>query len=492
MKEILSLQNIVKSYSGAMVLKGIDFSLDEGEIHCIVGENGAGKSTLIKILSGAIPFDSGKIVIFGREYHYNNPQMPIKIGISTIYQDVDLVDTLTVADNIFLGGEIERTGFINIKEQEKRAAELLAGLKIKMNPSTMVEDLSPAQVQMLQMVKALHRDARILIMDEPTASLGEEETKALVKTVKNLAEKGISIIYISHYLEEIFEIADRITVLKDGAVTGCYIAKDVNHGDIITAMVGRQTSMFFKRERVPIGDECFRLEGFSRKGVVKNISLTLRKGEILGIGGLVGSGRTELVRLVYGADKKQGGRLFKNGKEIFVNSPSTAIKNGICLLGENRKTDGMFLIRSIAENMCIARNEYKTVISPGKDRHSGNGMKEKLNIKMRTPDQEIMSLSGGNQQKVLLARWLLTNCDVIIFDEPTKGVDIGAREEIYKYMVDIVRNGKSIIMVSSDMPELLSMSDRIAVLKEGELVALLSSGNLTEQKLLEIYFGVNS
>jgi ribose transport system ATP-binding protein len=491
MEEVLSLQNIVKSYSGSVVLKGVDFSLNEGEIHCIVGENGAGKSTIIKILSGAIPFDSGKIVLYNKEYHYDNPQLPLKMGISTIYQDVDLVDTLTVADNIFLGGEIGKAGFINIKKQTEQAKALLDSLKIKMDPSVLVEALSPAQVQMLQMVKALHRDAKILIMDEPTASLGEEETKALMKTVKDLSKKGISIIYISHYLEEVFEIADRITVLKDGVVTGCYNAKEVSSNDIITAMVGRQASLSYKRERISVGNEFLEIRDFSRRSVVKNINLTLNKGEILGIGGLVGSGRTEFVRLICGADRRNSGRMFKNGKEIFVNSPSSAIKNGICMLGENRKVDSMFLVRSIAENMCLVRNEKKVTVSPANDKYSSNDLKDKLNIKMLTPDQEIMSLSGGNQQKTLLARWLLTECDIIIFDEPTKGIDIGAREEIYKNMVELARSGKSIIMVSSDMAELLSMSDRIAVLREGEMVALLPTKDLTEQKLLEIYFGVN-
>ena len=490
MEEILSLGNIEKSYSGVKVLKGIDFTLNKGEIHCIVGENGAGKSTLIKILSGATPCDSGEIVIFGKPVHVSNPRNSILLGISTIYQDVDLVTTLTVADNIFLGNEINKAGFIDIRKQKKKAQDLLDSLKINIDPGMLVEDLSPAQVQMLQMVKALHRNAKILIMDEPTASLGEDETEALIEMVKRLSAQGISIIYISHYLEEVFQIAHRITVIKDGMVTGCYRANEVTNDVIIKAMVGRETSMIYKRESVPIGESCLVVRDFSRGTVVNNISFDLRKSEILGIGGLVGSGRTELLRLIYGVDRKDHGELIKDGKKITVNSPLEAIKNGICMLGENRKADGMFFIRSIAENICIVRNENSVFVNNGTDSKDVMDLNSVLNIKMLSPQQEIQSLSGGNQQKSLLGRWLLSKCEIIIFDEPTKGVDIGAREEIYKYMVELVRQGKSIIMVSSDMSELLAISDRIAVLREGKLAALLPKENLDEQKLLELYFGL--
>ena len=490
MDEVLSLKNIEKSYSGVKVLKGIDFTLNKGEIHCIIGENGAGKSTLIKILSGAIPGDSGAITVFGKPVVDSNPRNSINLGISTIYQDVDLVSTLTVADNIYLGNEINISGIIDIRKQNKQSKELLDSLKINLDPEMLVQDLSPAQVQMLQMVKALHRNAKILIMDEPTASLGEDESEALIEMVKRLSAQGISIIYISHYLEEVFQIAHRITVLKDGIVTGCFRANEVSNEVIIKAMVGREASLVYKRESVPIGDNCLEIKNFCRGDITQDISFNLRKGEILGIGGLVGSGRTELLRLIFGVDKKDKGEIYKDGKKISVKNPLDAINNGICMLGENRKIDGMFVIRSVGENICIVRNEKKFFVNSGNDEKDIQDLNAVLNIKMHSAEQEIQNLSGGNQQKALIARWLLSKCSIIIFDEPTKGVDIGAREDIYKHMIELVKEGKSIIMVSSDIAELLAISDRILVLREGKSVALLPKDKLDERKLLELYFGL--
>jgi ribose transport system ATP-binding protein len=308
--------------------------------------------------------------------------------------------------------------------------------------------------------------------------------------VKRLSAQGISIIYISHYLEEVFQIAHRITVIKDGLVTGCYRANEVSNDAIIKAMVGRETSLVYTREAVAVGERCLEVRDFCRGYIIQHISFDLRKGEILGVGGLVGSGRTELLRLLYGVDKKDCGEMFKNGKKIHIKSPLDAIKNGICMLGENRKVDGMFLTRSIAENVCIVRNEQKLFVNDGTDGRDVQSLNAVLNIKMMSPDQEIQNLYGGNQQKALIGRWLLAQCDIIIFDEPTKGVDIGAREDIYKYMIELVRQGKSIIMVSSDMSELLALSDRVMVLREGRLVGLLPKENLDEQKLLELYFGL--
>ncbi len=489
-KQILELTNITKSYSGVTVLRNIDFTLNMGEIHCIVGENGAGKSTFIKILSGAITYDYGEITIFGEKYKYSNPQMPISLGISTIYQDSDLAETLSVADNIFLGSELSKAGFIDKSEQIKITNKILDDLKITLDPEAIVENLSPAQKQILQIVKALKRNAKVIIMDEPTVSLGEEESKVLLQTVKKLASDGIGIIYISHYLEEVFELADRITVIKDGTVTGCFEAAKVTEQEIISAMVGREASLFYDRERVPIGSELLRIENVTSLPKVDDISFNVKKGEIFGIGGLVGSGRTELVRLIFGADKRQKGKLFIDGKEVSVKSPRDAIRKGICMLGEDRKAQAMFLDRSILENICIVRNEEKVFLNLHEDRAASKELIKKLNLKTTGAEQEIQRLSGGNQQKSVLARWLLTDCSIYIFDEPTKGVDIGAREEIYKLMIEIAKQGKAVIMVSSDMPELLSMSDRIGILREGKLIKIVSPENMTESKLMEMYLGI--
>lgn len=490
-ERILELKGVTKSYSGVTVLHDMDFELHRGEIHCIVGENGAGKSTFIKVLSGAIRPDRGDIICFGQRCSIGSPQDSIKQGIATIYQDVDLVDTLTVADNIFLGDEVRRfANVVNKKEQVRRTRALLQSLSIRIDPAAMVEELSPAQKQTLQVVKALHRRARILIMDEPTASLGEKESESLMRLIKSLKQSGVSIIYISHYIDEVMEIADTVTVFKDGFKTARFDRADADEKKIIYAMVGREASQFYRRERVEPGEVCLEADGLMRLPAVRDVSFTLRRGEILGFGGLVGSGRSELVRLVFGADRMQGGALRVNGRSVVIKSPNDAIRNGICMLGENRKEDGLFLERSIMENICIAHNEKKLFLSVGKDRELANGIADKLGIRMRSVLQEVGYLSGGNQQKSILSRWLLTQCDIVIFDEPTKGVDVGAREEIYRLMVDLAKAGKAIIMVSSDMPEILSMSDRIAIMREGRLVGMVAPENLTEEKLLKMYLGL--
>lgn len=490
-KQILELTSITKSYSGVTVLHNVDFSLNAGEIHCIVGENGAGKSTLIKILAGAVMPDYGEIKIFDQMYSYNNPQIPIELGISTIYQDTDLVDTLTVADNVFLGDEHTKLGVVSRAKQVGETREIIRSLRIDLDPEALVEGLSPAQKQLLQIVKALHRNSKVIIMDEPTASLGEEASKMLIDTVRRLAKNDIGIIYISHYLQDVFELADRITVIKNGYVTGCYQASKVTTDEIISAMVGREASLFYERERVELGEELISVEDLTRLPEVKHVSFSVRKGEIFGLGGLVGSGRTELVRLIFGADRKQSGRIVVGGREISVNSPKQAVKNGVCMLGEDRKNQGMFNQRSILENICIAKNEHRVFLNLRGDQKNTASMIEKLNLKASGAAQEIERLSGGNQQKCIIARWLLEDCEVYIFDEPTKGVDIGAREEIYKLMIEIAKKGKAIIMVSSDMPELLSMSDRIGILREGEMTAIVEPKNLSEEDLVSLYLGIS-
>lgn len=489
-KEILSFEDVSKSYSGVSVLRDMNFKLHEGEIHCIVGENGAGKSTFIKLLSGAVHQDTGKLTVFGQSVSPNRkPRDMFALGIATIYQDIDLVDTLTVADNIFLGNEIKQLGVVNKKMQKKLARELLENLHISMDVMEMVESLSPAKKQTLQMVKALHRNARIVVMDEPTASLGNEESQALLEMVKMLAESGIGIIYISHYLEEIFAIADTITVLKDGDLVACHKASDVDSDRIISEMVGRQASQFYKRKRVPIKDTVLKVEDITLGSVVKNVSFEVRAGEVLGIGGLVGAGRTELMNAVFGVEKKKKGHVYLDGKKLRIERPRDAITSGICMLSEERKESGLFMDRSLLENVCIVKNEWQNFISPAKDREQTLEMVQKLNIKTRGASQTVGTLSGGNQQKSVIARWLLTDYRVIIFDEPTKGVDIGAKEEIYKLIVDLASMGKAIVMISSDMPELISMSDRIFVMRSGEHVGTVDADNIDEKSLMEMYLG---
>jgi ribose transport system ATP-binding protein len=330
-------------------------------------------------------------------------------------------------------------------------------------------------------------------MDEPTASLGEDESAALIRLIRQLTGTGIGIIYISHYLEEVFDIADTVTVLKNGEATGCYRIEECTHEMIIQKMVGREASLFYRRQRVEIdpNDVVLELKCVTREPLVKNVSFDVRRCEILGIGGLVGSGRTELARVIFGADRISSGSIVKNGGPINIKSPMHAIRMGICMLGEDRKQDGLFINRSILENIRIVDNEMKTFVSPLKDRASTKNMIDLLKIKATDSEQEVQYLSGGNQQKCIIARWILSKCDIVIFDEPTKGVDIGAREDIYELMVDLAKEGKAIIMISSDMPEILSMSDRICVMREGTVTHILENVQLSnEEELLKYYMGI--
>lgn len=491
MKKILEVENISKSFSGIRVLHNVSLNLNAGEVICLAGENGAGKSTLIKILSGAQPPDSGKMKIFDSVYEKLSPAQAMGLGIATIYQDADLVDSLTVSDNIFLGHELLREGaFVNKKEQEKRTAVLLKQLGINLDPGMPVEQLSPGQKQNLQVAKALHREAKILIMDEPTASLGEEETASLMELVKKLRSQGIGIIYISHFLEEIFQLGDRAYVLKDGEMVKELRLKDSSQDELIQAMVGRAASNFYQKKYFASGDGALRAEHYSGNGLVKDVSFTVSRGEVFGLGGLVGAGRTELVRMIYGADRAESGKLTLDGKDITPKNPTEAVRRGVYLVSEDRKKEGMFTIRSVKENLLISKNEKKFFLSPKNESREADESISALGIKVFGREQEVGNLSGGNQQKVVIARWLLEDGDIYIFDEPTKGVDVGAREEIYRLIEHLAEQNKIIIMVSSNMPELLSMSDRIGIMREGTLVNVVEAAAATEDMLIKEYIGV--
>lgn len=491
---ILKLEHITKDFSGTRALDDVTFDLYAGEVHCLVGENGAGKTTLIKILAGAEKPDKGEIIIFGNHYRQLSPRQAISLNIATIYQDVDLVDSLSVADNIFLGNELRNNyGIVETQRQEQASAEIMERLNIKIDPANLVEELSPAQKQTLQIIKALHREAKILVMDEPTSSLGLEETKALMDLVHNLASKGIGIIYISHYLQEVTDIGDRITVLKDGKAVNTYAKASFTIETLIRDMVGRPTELFYHKEPVAVGDAVVRVQGYSRGPLVRNVSFDVRKGEIFGIGGMVGSGRTELARLIFGVDKKESGELFLYGKRITPSNPKDAIRNGVCMITEDRKDSGLLSLRPVKENMNIVQNEQNRLLLSLRDEfYRVTEMVEKLRVHLASIDQDIDSLSGGNQQKSILGRWLLIEAEIYIFDEPTKGVDVGAKEEIYKIMTELTRQGKMVIMISSDMPELISMSDRIGVMRNGEMVTILPKEEASEERLVKEYLGFSA
>ncbi len=488
---LLQLSGITKIYGQSQVLSGVSFDLAPGEVHCLVGENGAGKSTLIKILSGAVSPDGGDISVRGRSFGSLSPRDALRLGISTIYQDIELIESLTVADNIFLGHELSGglPFTVGVRDQEGRARELLELLKIQLEPSELVENLSTAQKQNLQIAKALHGEAAILIMDEPTVSLGVDEKKALMRLIRDLRAKGLGIIYISHFLDEIFEIGDRVTVLKDGEKVGTFPVADLDGDKVARLMVGRDASQFFVRERVPVGETRLSVSGLSCPGVVNDVSFTVARGEIFGFGGLVGSGRTEIAEALFGARKRSAGTITLDGKRLSLNSPQQALKSGVCLLTEDRKRLSLFGNRPIGENIVVAYNELfgGPLVAGAREVRQIREMFSELRIAAAGPDLEVLSLSGGNQQKVAVARWLLCNAEVLIFDEPTKGVDIGAKAEIYRLMVDLARTGKCLIMISSDMPELISLSDRIGVMRGGGLAGIIPADGADEETLIKMF-----
>ena len=490
-KIVLTLKNITKDFPGVRALDNVTFDLYAGEVHCLVGENGAGKSTLIKILSGAEVLDKGEIILFDKSYPSFSTSQAMQLKIATIYQDVNLVKSLTVADNIFLGNELKnKFNLIDRKAQIQQSKAIMKRIKVKIDPTLLVSDLSAAEKQILQIIKAIHQDARIMVMDEPTAFLGFEETEALMSLIKDLAAEGLGIIYISHYLQEVNRIGDRITVLKDGKLINTYVKSTVSTERLIQDMIGRKSDLFYHKDNVKLGDESLRIEGITKARRVRNVSFSVREGEVFGVGGIVGSGRSDLAKMIFGAEICESGRVYLNGIEITPKNPKEAIRRKICMLMEDRKENGLFLLRPVFENIQIADNELNHFyINPSKERENVGEIIDRLDIQLVNIGQNIESLSGGNQQKCILGRWLIIDSDVIIFDEPTKGVDIGAKQEIYRLITELSQMGKIIILISSDMPELISMSDRIGVMRDGEMVSIINKSEATEKRLIKEYLG---
>jgi ribose transport system ATP-binding protein len=491
--EVLAIYELTKTFGDTVALNRVHFNLYAGEVHCLVGENGAGKSTLIKILSGAERPDEGRIVAFGQEYTRLTPAQSLELGVATIYQDIELVSSLTVADNIFLGHEIKTAfGLVDFLAQNRESQELMDSLNIHIPATALVEALSPAQQQTLQIVKALHIKARIMIMDEPTSSLGVEETKALMDLVRRLTAQNIAVIYISHYLPEIFEIGDRVTVLKDGQLVDTLDVPRTDLGTISKSMLGREPSFFYQRHQAATREVLLQARNLSKHGLFENVSFDLYRGEILGFGGVVGAGRSELMNVIFGAQHRDKGDIILNGHSINPDSPRQAIARGLAMIPEDRKIMGLFDLRSVLENIAIVHNEAGgLLLNHRRERAAVGELIDRLHIVTSGVQQPVGFLSGGNQQKALFARWLLCNALVLIFDEPTKGVDIGAKEQIYQLMVELARQGKSILMVSSDISELMAMSDRIAVMRDGLLVTIANATEVSEQQLLGHFLGID-
>ena len=467
---LLSIDRACKSFPGVLALNNVTLELQAGEVLALVGENGAGKSTLIKILGGAHQADSGTISIDGVPVEISSPNASQSLGISIIYQEFNLIPDLSVRENIYLGREKKTGLFIDEEAERKGAGALFERLGLPMNPEAVCRDLSIAEQQLVEIAKALSLDTKILVMDEPSATLTQQEVDRLFEVIEDLKKQGIGIIYISHRLEEVFEIGDRVMVLRDGETITTKPVSDVNRESLIESMVGRSLESEFPPRKSNIGEECLRVEGLTRGSVVQDVSFQVHKGEILGFAGLVGAGRTETMRLIFGADARDKGTLYLNGKEVAIESPREAIRLGICLLTEDRKNQGLVLLHSVLDNFGLPNlKDYSGTLflDVEKEQERFQVFRDDIQIKVSNPDQDVGHLSGGNQQKVVLAKWLERNADLLIFDEPTRGIDVGAKYEIYQLMNKLAAAGKAIIMISSELPEILGMSDRVIVMRGG-------------------------
>lgn len=491
-RPLLEMRGIGKSFPGVRALDGVNLTLQRGEVLALLGENGAGKSTLIKILGGAHVADEGLVFIEGGSAHLSCPSDANALGIGVIFQEFNLVPGLTARENIFLGRE-RGLGFVQKSTERRRAQELFAQIGVDVPVEARCGDLSVAQQQIVEIAKALSQDARLIVMDEPSAALTPNEVDRLFDIIRDLKAKGIGVIYISHRLDEIFEIADRITVLRDGQHVGDTMVSETSRQRLIEMMVGREIEDEFPKHDHEIRATRLEVRGLSCVDSVQKVSLDVRSGEILGITGLVGAGRTELARLIFGADRAHAGTVLLDGKTLRIFHPRDAIRAGICLLTEDRKSQGLVLGMSVRENFGLPNlPEFSSLGFVDRRRERDIFSKYITRLQIKTPSQEQLAknLSGGNQQKIVLAKWLQRNAEVIIFDEPTRGIDVGSKYEIYMLMSDLARQGKAIIMISSELPEILGMSDRIIVMHEGRITGEIDDvRSATQEQIMELAVG---
>ncbi|MBP1993867.1 sugar ABC transporter ATP-binding protein [Paenibacillus eucommiae] len=485
-ESILTLKNISKSYPGVQALDQVSIEFKRGEVHSIVGENGAGKSTLIKTITGAIEPTSGTIVYQGKEMQSVNPIFALKEGISAIYQEFNLIPSLTVAENIFYGREISGRFFLNRREMNQQAERILSQLGVHIPPQSIVKELSVGFQQIVEIAKSISAHAKVLIMDEPTAPLTASEVAKLYEIVGRLKQSGMTVIYISHKFDEIFHLSDRITVMRDGKYITTLQCKDTNKEQLVSLMVGRSLGQDYPAKSAGSGAVILEVKGISNEKI-HNISFDLREKEILGIAGLVGAGRTELARAIFGADAIAKGGIYIRGQIVKFKQPRDAIKHKLGLIPEDRKQHGALLNMDIKFNISypsLGKFTKAGMLQPSQEKQLAADYIKMLAIRTPNEQQLVKNLSGGNQQKVVLAKWLAMHCDILIFDEPTRGIDVGAKQEIYTLMRDLVNQGKSIIMISSEMPELIGMSDRILVMKDGRLTGEIKGSDMTQEHIL--------
>ena len=486
---ILTMKGIDKSFPGVHALDHVDLEVRKGEVHALMGENGAGKSTLMKVLTGIYSKDSGTITFEGREVEFTNPREAQDAGIVIVHQELNMLGHLTVAQNIFIGREFMKGKFIDDRKMNEEARKLFDQLGIDIDPTETMSRLTVGKQQMCEIAKAISHDAKVIIFDEPSAALTEAEIEELFKIIRDLRERQLGIVYISHRMDEIKVITDRVTVMRDGGYVGTLITKDCTKEDIINMMVGRVIYEDPKTESQVAKDApvVLKVEHLNAGRMVQDVSFELRKGEILGFSGLMGAGRTETMRALFGADPKQSGDIYVNGEKVDIKSPKDAVRHGIGYLSEDRKRFGSIVDKSVAENSTMATlDEYMKGLFIDKKKENDVAQKYVDILKTKTPgvDQLVVNLSGGNQQKVVIAKWLVRNCDILIFDEPTRGIDVGAKSEIYHLMNELVAEGKSIIMVSSEMTEILRMSDRIVIMCEGRKTGELGIEEATQERIM--------
>ena len=481
------MRGISKSFPGVKALNDVGFSVAEGEVRALVGENGAGKSTLMKILNGNYKKDSGSILIDGVEVDITDPQVADAHGITIIFQELNLVDELSIAENIFAGRLAKRGRLVNWKELNNRAKELLERISFYVDPRKLVGSLTVAEKQMVEIAKALSRNSRIILMDEPSATLTKKELDALFQIIRDLKKSGIAVIYISHRMEEIFEICESVTVMRDGMIIGTRDINNVTSDELVEMMVGREINSAYPARNVEIGEEILKVENLCRKDRKQDVAFSLRRGEVLGIAGLVGAGRTEIMRAIFGVDYIRSLDVYVKGKKVKINNPASAKKYGIAFLTEDRKVEGLtldFTVKSnvVSANLPSIRKGLFTNVK--KENNLADHYIEKIRVKTPTRNQKVGNLSGGNQQKVVVGKWLNTDPDILIMDEPTRGIDVGAKREIYEVINNLASQGKAIILISSELPEVLGMSDRVLVMKDDAIVAELTGEQINAVEVM--------
>ena len=492
MEYVLEMKNICKSFPGVKVLENVNLQIKPGEVHALMGENGAGKSTLMKILMGIYKADQGTIVLQGQETVMHGPKDAMGKGISMIHQELNTLLDMEVAENVFVGREILKKGFskmkiVDLDKMREETARYFREMSIDIDPKAKMRTLSVAEMQLVEIVKAISLNSKIIVMDEPTSAITEKEAQVLFAQIDRLKKQGVAIIYISHKMDEIFRISDTITVLRDGEWIGTKPAAELDDNSLIKMMVGRELTDIYPKEPAPIGDVILEVKDLSRGKKVKNVSLTLRRGEVLGIAGLVGARRSELVETIFGLYPKTGGEIFLNGKKADIKNPKEAIKNKIALITEDRKLTGLNLIASVKENISIvslSKMSKKGVIDKKRENEVAEKYIKELKIKTPNGNAIVGNLSGGNQQKVVLAKWLLDEPEIIIFDEPTRGIDIGAKRDIYLLINELAKEGKAVIVISSEMAEVMGISDRIVVMCEGELKGEVQRDEFSQELIM--------